>query len=89
MSALSLGNPHAVLRVPDVKTAQVELWGPSVQRHPHFPPSRQCGLHANSRRNHILLRVFERGAGEKLKPAARGRARRSRRACGRDCSTVK
>src|SRR5260370_42533435 len=33
MCALSLGNPHAVLRVPGLKTGQVELCGPSVQRH--------------------------------------------------------
>src|SRR5713226_477099 len=44
MSALSLGNPHAVLRVPDVKAAQVELWGPSVQRHPHFPHRANVGF---------------------------------------------
>jgi diaminopimelate epimerase len=64
MSALSLGNPHAVLRVPDVRTAQVELWGPSVQRHPHFPLRANVGFMQILGRNHILLRVFERGAGE-------------------------
>jgi diaminopimelate epimerase len=64
MSALSLGNPHAVLRVPDVRTAQVELWGPSVQRHPHFPHRANVGFMQILGRNHILLRVFERGAGE-------------------------
>ncbi len=64
MSALSLGNPHAVLRVPDVKTAQVELWGPSIQRHPHFPHRANVGFMQILGRNHILLRVFERGAGE-------------------------
>src|SRR5216684_6825614 len=64
MSALSLGNPHAVLRVSDVKAAQVELWGPSVQRHPHFPHRANVGFMQILGRNHILLRVFERGAGE-------------------------
>jgi diaminopimelate epimerase len=64
MSALRLGNPHAVLRVPDVKTAQVELWGPSIQRHPHFPNRANVGFMQVVERDHILLRVFERGAGE-------------------------
>jgi diaminopimelate epimerase len=64
MSALHLGNPHAVLRVPDVRTAQVELWGPSIQRHPHFPNRANVGFMQILGRNHILLRVFERGAGE-------------------------
>ena len=64
MSALRLGNPHAVLRVPDVKTAPVELWGPSVQRHPHFPHRANVGFMQILGRNHILLRVYERGAGE-------------------------
>jgi diaminopimelate epimerase len=64
MSALRLGNPHAVLRVPDVQTAQVELWGPSIQRHPHFPNRANVGFMQILERNHISLRVFERGAGE-------------------------
>jgi diaminopimelate epimerase len=64
MSALRLGNPHAVLRVPDVKTAQVELWGPSIQRHPHFPNRVNVGFMQILGRSHILLRVYERGAGE-------------------------
>ena len=60
----ALGNPHAVLRVADVKTAPVELWGPSIQRHPHFPNRCNVGFMQIVGRNHILLRVFERGAGE-------------------------
>jgi diaminopimelate epimerase len=64
MSALRLGNPHAVLRVADVQTAQVELWGPSIQRHPHFPNRANVGFMQILERNHILLRVYERGAGE-------------------------
>jgi diaminopimelate epimerase len=64
MSALTLGNPHAVLRVADVRTAQVESWGPSIQRHPHFPNRVNVGFMQIVGRNHIFLRVFERGAGE-------------------------
>ena len=64
MSGLLVGNPHAVLRVPDVKTAPVEQLGASVQRHPHFPHRANVGFMQIVDRNHILLRVFERGAGE-------------------------
>src|ERR1700744_1101815 len=37
MSGVSMGNPHAVLRVPDVKTAPVEQYVPGIESHPHFP----------------------------------------------------
>jgi diaminopimelate epimerase len=66
MSALSLGNPHVVMRVPDVKTAPVERFGPSIERHPRFPNRTNVGFMQIVSRSHILLRVFERGAGETL-----------------------
>jgi diaminopimelate epimerase len=66
MSALSMGNPHVVLHVPDVKSAQVEQYGPSIERHPRFPNRTNVGFMQIVSRNHILLRVFERGAGETL-----------------------
>jgi diaminopimelate epimerase len=66
MSALSLGNPHVVMRVPDVKTAPVERFGPSIERHPRFPNRTNVGFMQIVNRSHILLRVFERGAGETL-----------------------
>jgi len=66
MSALSMGNPHVVLHVPDVKTAPVEQYGPSIERHPRFPNRTNVGFMQIVSRNHILLRVFERGAGETL-----------------------
>jgi diaminopimelate epimerase len=66
MSALSMGNPHVVLHVPDVKTAPVEQYGPSIERHPRFPNRTNVGFMQIVSRKHILLRVFERGAGETL-----------------------
>jgi diaminopimelate epimerase len=64
MSGVSMGNPHAVLRLPDIRNAPVDQWGPSVERHPHFPHRANVGFMQVVERNHILLRVFERGAGE-------------------------
>ncbi|MDP9008327.1 MAG: diaminopimelate epimerase [Pseudomonadota bacterium] len=66
MSALSMGNPHVVLQVPDVKSAPVEQFGPSIERHSRFPNRTNVGFMQIAGRNHILLRVFERGAGETL-----------------------
>jgi diaminopimelate epimerase len=66
MSALSMGNPHVVLHVPEVKAAPVEQFGPSIERHPRFPNRTNVGFMQIVSRNHILLRVFERGAGETL-----------------------
>jgi diaminopimelate epimerase len=66
MSALSMGNPHVVLHVPDVKSAPIERFGPSIERHPRFPNRTNVGFMQIVGRGHILLRVFERGAGETL-----------------------
>ena len=64
LSTLSMGNPHAVLRVADVNTAPVERLGPLIEHHPHFPNRTNVGFMQIIGRRHIALRVFERGAGE-------------------------
>jgi diaminopimelate epimerase len=64
LCGLSMGNPHAVLRVPDIRNAPVEQWGPAIERHPRFPHRTNAGFMQVVGRDHILLRVFERGAGE-------------------------
>jgi diaminopimelate epimerase len=66
MSAVSLGNPHVVLQVPEIESAPVEQLGPDIERHPHFPNRTNVGFMQIAGRGHILLRVFERGAGETL-----------------------
>ena len=66
MSAVSLGNPHVVLQVPEIESAPVGQLGPDIERHPHFPNRTNVGFMQIAGRSHILLRVFERGAGETL-----------------------
>jgi diaminopimelate epimerase len=66
IGAVSIGNPHAVLRVPDVKTAPLERIGPSIENHPRFPKRTNVGFMQIVDRGHIRLRVFERGVGETL-----------------------
>jgi diaminopimelate epimerase len=62
--AVSMGNPHAVLRVSDVKSAPVERFGPNIQQHSRFPRRVNVGFMQIVDRGHIRLRVYERGAGE-------------------------
>jgi diaminopimelate epimerase len=64
--AVSMGNPHAVLCVPDVKNAAVDRLGPAIERHPRFPQRINVGFMEIVDRRHIRLRVHERGAGETL-----------------------
>ena len=66
IGAVSMGNPHAVLQVSDVKTAPVALFGPSIEHHPRFPQGTNVGFMQIVDRGQIRLRVFERGAGETL-----------------------
>jgi diaminopimelate epimerase len=66
ISAVSMGNPHAVLRVEDVDTAPVETLGPAIESHPRFPNRVNVGFMQVVAPDHIRLRVYERGAGETL-----------------------
>ena len=62
--AVSMGNPHAVLRVADVQSAPVERLGPRIERHRRFPRRTNVGFMQIVDRRRIGLRVFERGVGE-------------------------
>ncbi|MBK8186987.1 MAG: diaminopimelate epimerase [Cellvibrio sp.] len=66
ISAVSMGNPHAVLLVDHVKTAQVEVLGPLIENHPQFPARVNAGFMQVLSKDEINLRVYERGAGETL-----------------------
>ena len=66
IGALSMGNPHAVLRVDDVNMASVETLGPLIEAHAHFPRRVNAGFMQVVSENEIKLRVFERGVGETL-----------------------
>lgn len=66
ISAVSMGNPHAVQIVDNVKTAEVETLGPLIENHPQFPARVNAGFMQILSRDEINLRVYERGAGETL-----------------------
>ncbi|MEJ0099169.1 MAG: diaminopimelate epimerase [Pseudomonadota bacterium] len=60
----SMGNPHAVIDVPAVATAPVATAGPALESHPRFARHVNVGFREIVGRDHIRLRVFERGVGE-------------------------
>jgi diaminopimelate epimerase len=62
--AVSMGNPHIVLRVPNVDTAAVRELGAKLETHAFFPKRTNVGFMQIESRGHVRLRVFERGAGE-------------------------
>lgn len=64
MSVLGMGNPHAVMVVPDTDAAPVQDWGAALQSHPRFPERVNVGFMQVVDSGHIRLRVFERGTGE-------------------------
>ena len=63
-SALSMGNPHAVIIVDGSVTASVDEIGSFIETHPKFPNRVNVGFMQILDRQHIKLRVFERGVGE-------------------------
>jgi diaminopimelate epimerase len=64
IGAVSLGNPHAVLRVESIVSAPVATLGPAIERHPRFPRRVNAGFLEIVSHDAVRLRVYERGAGE-------------------------
>ncbi len=66
ISALNIGNPHAVLLTEDVNKVPVNELGKKIAHHPAFPESVNVGFMQIIHRKQICLRVYERGSGETL-----------------------
>ncbi len=64
ISVVSIGNPHAVLRVDDVDKAPVATLGALLESHAQFPNRANIGFMQVVAADRIRLRVFERGVGE-------------------------
>ncbi|MFN9936291.1 MAG: diaminopimelate epimerase [Hyphomonadaceae bacterium] len=60
---VNMGNPHCVFFVQDAELAPVEAVGPMIEYHPLFPERTNVGFAEIVARDHIRLRVWERGAG--------------------------
>ncbi len=66
VAVLSMGNPHAVLRVNDLDSAPVDILGAAIESHSRFPQRVNAGFMQVLTPHDIRLRVYERGAGETL-----------------------
>ena len=66
IGAVSMGNPHAILDVPDVDSAPVAELGPRIEHHTRFPKRANVGFAQWLGREEMRLRVWERGTGETL-----------------------
>lgn len=66
IGAVSMGNPHAVSLTEDINDPEIERLGPAIIAHDRFPNGCNAGFAQIVGRDEILLRVFERGAGETL-----------------------
>ncbi len=65
-AALSMGNPHAVLRVEAIDNAPVQTVGKALCLHPYFPKQSNVGFMQIIDKHRLALRVYERGTGETL-----------------------
>ncbi len=65
-AALSMGNPHAVLRVEAIDNAPVQTVGKALCLHPSFPKQSNVGFMQIIGKHRLALRVYERGVGETL-----------------------
>jgi len=66
VAALSMGNPHAVVRVNDLDRAPVDILGAAIEAHARFPRRVNAGFMQVLTPHDIRLRVYERGVGETL-----------------------
>ncbi|HEY9721856.1 MAG TPA: diaminopimelate epimerase, partial [Oscillatoriaceae cyanobacterium] len=66
VTAVSMGNPHAVIFVPDVEAVPLETWGPALEHHPLFPARANIEFVQVTCKEAARMRVWERGAGPTL-----------------------
>ena len=66
IGAVSMGNPHAVLRVRSADHSEIERLGPIIESHCDFPQHVNVGFMEIMAKNKINLRVYERGVGETM-----------------------
>ncbi|MGO4541000.1 diaminopimelate epimerase [Paenibacillus sp. 2TAB19] len=65
-TAVSMGNPHAVIYVDDAVNFDLNTWGPKLETHPMFPRKINVEFVTVNSRTQTDMRVWERGAGPTL-----------------------
>ena len=63
---VSMGNPHAVIFVPDIRTVELETWGPLFECDPQFPERINVEFAEVRGPQMVRMRVWERGCGVTL-----------------------
>ncbi len=66
MTCVSMGNPHAVVFMEDVENLDIDAIGPYFENHERFPKRTNTEFVKIIDRNHVFMRVWERGTGETL-----------------------
>ncbi|MBR5597324.1 MAG: diaminopimelate epimerase [Lachnospiraceae bacterium] len=66
MTCVSMGNPHAIVFMEDVKNLEIEKIGPYFENHERFPNRTNTEFVKVLDRNNVQMRVWERGTGETL-----------------------
>ncbi len=66
MTCVSMGNPHAVILLEDIKDLDIHIYGPLIENHPLFPKRINVEFVKQESEDTFLVRVWERGAGETL-----------------------
>lgn len=63
ITGVSMGNPHCIIFVDDMKSVPISLWGPYIEKHELFPAKTNVEFVQVLGINEIVMRVWERGAG--------------------------
>ncbi|MCP3898431.1 MAG: diaminopimelate epimerase, partial [Desulfobacteraceae bacterium] len=66
ITAVSMGNPHAVVFVDDIKTINIKKTGQKIENHEKFPEKVNVEFIEVVREDELIMRVWERGAGQTL-----------------------
>jgi diaminopimelate epimerase len=61
--AVNVGNPHVIFFVEDAAAVPLETLGPEIEHDPLFPERVNVNVASLAGRDHLVLRVWERGAG--------------------------
>lgn len=63
MTCVSMGNPHAIIFVPELGRVPVREWGPQIERHPLFPKRVNVHFVQVVRPDYVGMITWERGSG--------------------------
>ncbi|TWT41078.1 Diaminopimelate epimerase [Phycisphaerae bacterium RAS1] len=63
LTAVSMGNPHAVFFTDDIRRVPLQTWGPQLERHPLFPQRINAHFVQVVKKDFVKMITWERGSG--------------------------